>query len=165
MRDVRGVGIYADIVEAPSPADPTALVRLGIRAETFRAYAVRGLASAIAQYYGIVQEGMGHARWLFQGLRRPLMLGDDMHADQSALVYTWRSSVDFEWHGSPQDGSPVEMVPLPGRVFAVLVRLEDSNEFNVYGSIERWNWIKEDPKFAEAPIGWSQRYGKKVWSW
>jgi len=93
------------------------------------------------------------------------MLGDDMHADQSALVYTWRSSVDFEWHGSPQDGSPVEMVPLPGRVFAVLVRLEDSNEFNVYGSIERWNWIKEDPKFAEAPIGWSQRYGKKVWSW
>lgn len=157
--------MYVDVVEAPSAADPTAMVRLGVRTETFRRYAARGLATAIAQYYGIVQEGMGHARYLFQGLKRPLMLGDDMNADQSALVYTWRSSVDFEWHGAPQDGYPVERVPRPGRVFAVVVRPEEANEVGINGSIERWNWIKEDPKFAEAPIGWPQRYDRKVWSW
>ena len=93
------------------------------------------------------------------------MLGDNMNADESVLVYTWRSSVDFEWHGTPQDGYPVERIPPAGRVFAVVVRREVPNEHGVVASIERWNWIKEDPRLPEAPIGWLQRYGKKVWGW
>jgi len=88
-----------------------------------------------------------------------------MNADESALVYTWRSSVDFEWHGTPQEGYPIERVPPLGRVFAVVVKQEEPNESGIYGSIERWNWIKEDPKCPEAPIGWNQRYVRRLWGW
>jgi hypothetical protein len=164
MRDIRGHGLYADVVEAPSPEDPTKVVRLGIRTETFRRYIGRGLRTAIAQYYGIVQEGMKFTRHLFKGLNRPLMVGEDMNADESALVYTWRSSVDFEWHGSSLDGYPIERVPPLRIVFAVVVKQEEPNELGSYGSIERWNWIREDPRSSEAPIGWNQRYGSKLWS-
>ena len=263
MRNIRGVGSYVDVVGAPSPEDPERSVNLGIRAATFREYQARGLFTAIAQYYGIVQDRMGCARHLFEGLKRPLMLGDDMlwqqdrnvpfgkvemsplisdrslpfplapivllaaepvkaslrraqrrraaltepaasgthfpdqegmgslgsppqgdvstllqrgtfllcrdmgddmRADESVLVYTWRSSVDFEWHGSRQDGLPVQMVPPAGRVFAVLVRREVPGESGCLGSIEKWNWITEDPRVPEAPIGWARRYDKSLWS-
>lgn len=164
MRNIQGVGSYVDVVGAPSPEDPERAVKFGIRAATFREYQARGLFTAVAQYYGIVQDHMGCARHLFEGLKRPLMLGDDMHADESVFIYTWRYSVDFEWHGSRQDGFPVEMVPPAGRVFAVLVRREEPGESGCLGSIEKWNWIKEDPRVPEAPIGWAQRYEKRLWS-
>jgi hypothetical protein len=164
MRDIQGTGLYADIIEAPSAVDPTANVKLGVRAETFRQYRARGLATAIAQYYGIVQDGMACTRHLFVGLNRPLMLAEDMEADRSVMVYTWRSPVDFEWHGSQFDGYLVHMVPLPGRVFAVLVRQEEPNDYGMFGSIVKWNWIKEDPKLPGAPMAWDQRYSKKLWS-
>lgn len=68
MRDIQGVGLYADVVEAPSPQDPNTTVKFGIRSETFQRHARRGLATAIAQHYGIVQGGMILAQHVFRGL-------------------------------------------------------------------------------------------------
>jgi hypothetical protein len=164
MRDIKGVGPFADVVEAPSPENADMVVTFGIRVATFHQYSTRGLATAIAQYYGIVQGGMGCAKHLFQGLNRPLMLAEDTNADEPVLVYTWRSPVDFEWHGPHQGGYPVQMVPPDGRVFAVLVRREEPSASGLCGSIEKWNWIREDPKLCDAPEGWGRRYGKRLWS-
>ncbi len=55
------------------------------------------------------------------------------------------------------------------RVFVVLVREErQPNEFpgvgSVFGSIEKWNWVKEDPALPHAPIDWGERYATKLWS-
>ena len=136
MRDIRQSGIYADIVDAPSPNDPQNTVKLGVRSETFRQYRDRGHNAPIAQYYGIVQDGLSMAQHAFRGLMRPLALGEDMDADQAFVVYTWRSLVDYEWQGSPYHGHPVVMTPPPGRVFVVLVR-EGLGDDGVYGSIER----------------------------
>ncbi len=164
MRDFQRAGIYADIVEAPSPFDPENTVKLGVSNATIQQYRGRGLATAIAQYYGIVQEGLLFARHAFRGLMRPLALGEDMDADQAVVVYTWRSEVDYEWLGSPFDGHPMVMTPLSGRVFVVLVREDPGREQGVHGSIERWNWVNEDPDLAHAPIGYERRYSKKLWS-
>jgi hypothetical protein len=49
-------------------------------------------------------------------------------------------------------------------VFVVLVKEEKPNEFGVYGSIEKWNWIMEDTRLKDAPVEWDVRYGKKLWS-
>jgi hypothetical protein len=164
MRDIVGAANYADVIDAPSPEDPKVIVRLGVRVSTFQQYKARGLATAIAQYYGLVQEGMWWSKHLFEGLNRPLMLADDMDADRPVLVYTWRSPVDFEWHGATHDGYPIKMVPLAGRVFAVLVRRQEPSPEGIVGSVVKWNWIKEDPRLPDAPVGWEQRYGRKVWS-
>lgn len=164
MRSIRRLGPYADALEAPSPDDPKTVVKLGVRSETFRYYQERRLNSAIAQYYGIVQDGMPSAWHAFRGLNRPLMDADDVHADQRVVVYTWRSPDDYEWAGTPQCGHPVRMEPPPRRVFVVLVRQEDPNEYGLFGSIDRWNWVREDPGLSQAPVDWSKRYGTKLWS-
>ena len=111
MRDIQRVGPYADVVEAPSPGDREVIVKLGIRNETFRQYVRRKHYTPVAQYSGIVQDGLHLTRHLFLGLNRPLMLADDTKADRNVLIYTWRSEIDFEWVGSPHDGNPEQKLP------------------------------------------------------
>lgn len=165
MRDIRSGGLYKDIVDAPSPIDPQSTVKLGVRVDTFRQYVKRGQRSAVAQYYGIVQEDLMLARHLFRGLKRPMMHNGNMRADQDVFIYTWRSLVDYEWAGTPQYGRPQPITSFPPtRVFVVLVREEEPDENGVIGSIEHWNWVREDPDLAHAPVNWADRYGKKVWS-
>ena len=113
---------------------------------------------------GIVQDGMGLSKHLFRGLKRPLMLDADTDADQGVLVYTWRSLLDYVWEGTPYSGSPKLLIPPPGRVFVVIVREEKPNDHGIYGSIERWNWVREDSELPHAPVAWEQRYDQKLWS-
>ena len=164
MRDIQGAGPYCDVMQAPSPADSGKIIKLGIRNETFREYVKRNYRTPIAQYYGIVQDGLHRARHLFRGLKRPLMLADDTDADKNVLIYAWRSEIDFVWVGSRHDGNPEQRVPQPNRVFVVIVRQEPPNEYDVCGSIERWNWIEEDPQLRHAPIEHEKRYGENLWS-
>lgn len=164
MRLQGPVGPYLELVEAPSPQDLQTMVRLGVRQETFKRHLVRVRPTVIAQYYGIVQDGLVISAHLFQGLQRPLSHGGDLHADEAVLIYSWRPQFDYEWVGNPYDGSEYRREPPPGRVFVVLVRQEPSNEFNVMGSIEQWNWIREDGELNGAPIDWRERYKTLVWS-
>ena len=163
MRDIERIGSYQDIVEAPSPENRALSVRLGIRPETFQQYHKRGLWTPIAQFYGIVQHGIAQAQHLFRGLKRPLMLSGDMNADKTVLAYTWRPLDDYEWAGDQFDGWPVRKTPPLNEVFVVLVREEEPNEHSVFGSIEHWNWVREDPELPDAPVDWRQRYDGKRW--
>jgi len=90
--------------------------------------------------------------------------GDAMDVDQRVLVYTWRSMFSAAWSGSRFDGRIVTRAVPPGVVFVVLVREEDTGEPGIHGSIERWNWVEEDPELPQAPVGWATRYGSKLWS-
>jgi hypothetical protein len=194
MRNFQPIGLYADIVEARSPADPEQTVRLGLARSCLEQNLRRMFSTAIAQYYGIVQDGMVNAVHLFQGIKRPLMSGNDKDVDKSVLVYTWRPESDFVGSGGQFDNWRINpKVPPLGRVFVVLVRPESqptsypffqlrsgwwrwgmvrsesqpadsTGEETVFGSIEKWNWVKEDPFLPNAPIDWKQRYEKKLWS-
>jgi hypothetical protein len=169
MRNIQRVGPYADIVEGRSPEDPASKVKLGLGEASFQQDLRLGLRTTVAQYYGLVQDYLLSAVHLFQGLKRPLMDGNDKEADKSVLVYSWRPETDFIWTGSPFDGRVCQMVPPSGRVFVVLVRPEPQpvdhpGVGRVVGSIEKWNWVKEDPSLSSAPVDWNQRYDRKLWS-
>jgi hypothetical protein len=163
MRTIQPIGPYRDVVEARSPLNLALVVKLGLREDSFQQLLRNNLATAVAQYYGIVQDGLLHAVHAFQGLKRPLMHGEDMEADKSIIVYSWRSDVDFVWSGSRFSGNPVRKTPPPNRVFVVLVR-EEHNDSGIFGSIERWNWVREDPIIPHAPLNWEERYATKLWS-
>jgi len=92
------------------------------------------------------------------------MLNDDMNADKTVFIYSWRSEIDYIWNGSPQNGYPKERIPPKGSVFVVLIREEEDNEYGVKGSIEKWNLVRENPKLQGAPVESDQRYAKKLWS-
>jgi hypothetical protein len=168
MRAIQPVGPYADVNEARDPSNSALVVKLGVGRDSFQQNVQNALATSIAQYYGIVQDGLLSAVHCFRGLKRPLMQDDDKDADKTFLVYSWRSEVDYVWPGSRFGGLPITKIPPPSRVFVVLVKEEAPADFpghgSIVGSIEKWNWIKEDPKLLHAPIDWEQRYEKKLWS-
>ena len=159
------VGPYFEVIEAPSPQNPGNMVRLGVRQDAFLRRVRRIRTTLIAQYYGIIQDGLVIAAHAFRGLKRPLSHGSDMNADEDVLIYAWRPEFDYEWIGNPHDGQEYRHDPPPGRVFVALVREEPQpNEFNVAGSVEHWNWVSEDSGLKQAPIDWEKRYQKKLWS-
>ncbi len=165
MRTIRPIGPYRDIVEARAPDDMALVINLGLREDSFKQFLHHYLQTTVAQYYGIVQDGLLDALHAFRGLKRPLMVGEDTQADQSVVVYSWRSEIDYVWTGSSSEGKPIFKNPPQGQVFVVLVREEPQpNEFGVWGSIERWNWIKEDPSLPHAPIDWHDRYTSHLWN-
>jgi hypothetical protein len=169
MRNIRRIGPYVDFTEARAPSDSNLFVKLGVRETCFQQLSKYMLASTIAQYYGLVQDRLLSAVHFFEGIKRPLMHGDDKNVDKTVLVYSWRPEVDFEWEGSPFEGEVVERVPPQGRVFVVLVRPEVDPEEHlgvgkIFGSIEKWNWVKEDAALTGAPTELNDRYVRRVWS-
>lgn len=169
MRAIRPIGPYRDVTEARAPDNPLSVVTLGLRQDSFEQVLHHNLFTAVAQYYGIVQDGLLNAVHLFKGLKRPLMHGDDKEADKSVLVYSWCPTADCVWSPSRFDGNVILRPPPPARVFVVLVREEKQpNEYAgiepILGSIEKWNWVKEDNMLRQAPVDWEQRYGEKLWS-
>ena len=163
LREPDSTGPYWDIVTALSP-DQEETIRFGVQYDTVKSVVREKLSTVVAQYYGIVQEGLQNASHLFRGLKRPLFHEGDSEADGSVLIYSWRPKVDYVWAGSPYNGTPRPKSQVPGRVFVVLVRKTDQAEYNVVGNIEHWNWVEEDSKLENAPVDWPDRYIEKLWS-
>jgi hypothetical protein len=158
------LGTYVEIVEAPSPQDVTRIIKLGVTHDTFKRNASHKLATTIAQYYGIVRDGLIVAEHAFRGLKRPLLHGDDPHADEPVYVYAWRPVHDYEWTGYRTGGKILASDPPADRVFVVLVRLTPEDQEGVSGAILRWNWVREDPELRHAPVDYKVRYEEKLWS-
>jgi len=156
--------LYKHVLEAPSPTDPNNTVKLGLRNDTFQKYGQRWLTTPIAEYYAIVRGSIMEARHAFRGVQRPMASGTAMDVDERIVVYTWRSLFSASWVGSQFDGRVIIKAAPPGVVFVVLVREEEANEQGIFGSLERWNWIDEDSELPHAPVAWTTRYGKKLWS-
>src|SRR5712692_3092375 len=116
MRVIQRLGPYVDVIDARSPANHALVVRVGLRDESFQQLLHQNRATAVAQYYGIVQDGLLDVVHMFKGLKRPLMHGDDMQADRSVVVYSWRSKFDYVWTGGRQSGNPIPKTPPPNRV-------------------------------------------------
>jgi hypothetical protein len=111
MRKIRRLGPYVDIVEARDPRDPALVVKLGLREDSFQQILYHYLATPVAEYYGIVQDGLLLAIHAFKGLKHPLMHGEDIKADKSVIVYSWRPLFDYVWSGGRFDGKPIRRTP------------------------------------------------------
>jgi hypothetical protein len=171
VRDVTPVHPYKDIVMVPSPTDRDShlrfesFVRMGVRTEIFRRMRDLSLKSAIAQYYGNVQDGMIFADMihLFRGLERPLMQNDNMHADRGMLMFSWVPRWDWELNWDTQ--YPERVTPPPQRVFTVIAHLfEKPDEHEVVAELLHWTWIQEDWTLKGAPIDWEDRFAEKLWT-
>ena len=170
MKEIQRVGPFVGIVEARSPENLSSVVTLGVKESTLQESVQRNLSIKCAQLYGIILlEGLMPSVHAFRGLNRPLMHADDMEADRNILVYSWRPQFDYLWRNGRFNGNPTARIPPPGVVFVVLVKEEKEPQMYpghglIFGTIEHWSWVSEDPSLAHAPIKWSERYAKKLWS-
>jgi hypothetical protein len=92
------------------------------------------------------------------------MHNEDMKADETVLIYSWKPADNYEWTGDSATGIIVRLEPPANQVFAVLVREQQRDTMGVCGLILRWNWIKEDPVLQGAPLDCRTRYRKGLWS-
>ena len=141
------------------------VVKFGILQDDIIKLADRGQNSALAQLDSIVAPGLISARHIFRGLNRPMLTDHSMDADVPELVYAWRQMWDFDWpapHGTPRRWPRPEncvFVVIAGRNIQYLEKWPE-----VYGWINRWNWVDEDPGVPEAPLNWSSRYAEKMFT-
>jgi hypothetical protein len=165
MRKPQRVGPFLDIIDARDPGNSLGAVRLGVRDDTFEQVLHNNRITMVAQYYGIIQEGLMDAVHAFKGINRPLLHDGDISADDNVIAYCWRPQRDFIWVHSQFGGHPIDKDPPPMRTFVVLVREENQpNPYDVFGSVEYWSWAAEDPNLRCAPVEHAQRYKKRLWS-
>ncbi len=150
-------GDVAYLIDGWAVDDPHTprVVKFGILQFDMMRLANRAQNSAMAQFDGIVAPGLIVARHIFRGLKRPLYADGSMEADSWKLVHTWRPAHDFDWPNP--EVKPRRLDPVKGCVFVVLI---SKNELHlekwpeVYGWIDRWNWVYEDAYLSEAPLNW-----------
>jgi hypothetical protein len=158
----RTIGPYWDAgLEASSPTDRHATIRLGVPYRTFRVAERSDLK--VAHYFGIVRPGLMGAARLFRGVNRRMKYYDDMAADKSVFAYVWQPSDDVR--PVPQMDGTMRLrkcPPPPGRVFATLVRpYRAADSFGIEGAILHWNWMDGDSNMC--PIDQEERYDQQVW--
>lgn len=160
---------YFCTVEALSPeANPadSKVIRYGVSPELIESLREQKQYSRLAQFYGLVRNGLILAEHLFVGLNRDLYYKGDMESDSKCLVYIRRPSKDYEWNVDGKTGEQlVKRVAKPKRVFAVVVRLFDEpGTDNIIGTIGHWNWVKEEPESNGKPLDHQNRYKDRKWS-
>lgn len=147
-----------------NPSTP-GVVQFGILQSDVMARNARGQNSALAQFRGIVVPGLIMVSHVFRGLKRPLYADDCMTADAKKLIHAWKPIRDFEWP-DPFD-EPRTMAPPKNCVFVVIASVNERHCTKwpeVYGWIDRWNWVDEDSQLPGAPLNWSSRYEEKLFT-
>lgn len=158
-----GDGKFYYIIEGPSLEGNNTYVSYALSTETLKEYGGRRQFTMLQQCEKMVIPGLVLTKHIFQGLNRNLCCDDDMKGDSNKFVFSRKPAYDYGWANKKpfRDFSP------PDKVFVVVIskNMKHSEKFpSIAGWIERWHWIDEDPDLLEAPIGWVDRFNKKIWS-
>lgn len=139
---------------------------IGVAKKTIEDRLSFGLSVSLGQLYGVVIPGLIFAKHVFQGLKRPMYVGNNPEADGEKLAFAWSATEDARLVGSAQQFG-IEFWPAPeGRVFTVYISPNRMlGEFpEIAGWVEHWTWLPSSPTLADAPIDWETRYERKLWS-
>jgi hypothetical protein len=125
----------------------------------------RGSNIKLAQLIALVDPGLIEVEHIFEGLKRPLCVGDDMNADKFKLAFCWKPIHDCWWtQGNRFDGI-IEIRAAPEhKVFVVNVspnRVKVNYPTPDYW-IDRWYWVKESDTLSGAPVNCNERYVKQL---
>ncbi len=161
---------YHSLFDAPSPDssmplhDEGAVVKLGLRNNLYCRMVDKGLQTDISQFLGILRPGILKAVHLFRDLKRGCYFDGDMGSSRDVYIYTWKPQYDCErnWERGAGFGCLLRHPAPNKKVFVVLVRKLDGGD--VFGTVERWNWVEEDTRLPGAPKEYDIRYGKVIWS-
>jgi hypothetical protein len=114
----------------------------------------------------IVVPGIVLVERIFQGLRRPLCDGDNMHADQIKQAFCWRPAFDYWWKEADRfDNSRIEFRESPdGKVFIVNVTPnQDKTHYPLSDYwVERWYWVRRSTNDLKCPVDFENRYDRKL---
>jgi hypothetical protein len=151
----------------PTPGNPSQ-PRLGIlalRLGSLDEMKARGDNVRIVQLQLVILPGMGLTRHVFQGLQRPLLCEGDINGSEKKLVYCRKPSFDgTAFVGA--DGFEAKRIPPPDAqtLCTIVTPNGDGSYPEIFGWIDRWNWVQEDRGAPEAPDNWIDRYNTKLFT-
>ena len=157
---VKRNGKIAYLIDGWAVDDPDRpeVVKFGILQSDIAKRYKRGQNCALAQFDSILSPGLIVVRHIFRGLKRPLYADGSPNADKDKLVHTWKPVCDFEWNDG--FGRPQRLAAPDNCAFVVIIskNVRHVAEWpEIYGWIDRWNWVDEDPRLPEAPLNWDSR--------
>jgi hypothetical protein len=160
-----GKKIY--VVDGLSLDDPQKEVKYALKKSDLETYVRRRQLSMLAQFYTLVADGLIVARHCFNGLRRDLFCDGQQEGHLKKYALVRKPAYDYEWEGG-SNGRPVRRAAPSDSVFVVLISKNghEGTFPDIEGWIDRWSWVAEDTggRLEEAPIGWVDRYERKVWT-
>ena len=154
------------IAEGPSLTSPEVVVQYALRKDDLNAYVQRHQLSLIAQFYGLVVNGLILTKHCFKGLRRDLFCDGQQGGQSKKYALVRKPAYDYVWEGG-RNGKEVKKVAPDSSVFVVLIS-ENAHKENfptIEGWIDRWCWVQEDSgPLEDTPEGWVDRYEQKIWT-
>lgn len=136
--------------------------RFAIRKVDIAQIRMRGTWVRLVQLLNIVSPGLIMAKHIFRGLKRPLCEGENMHADETKLTYTWKPIYDYDWEERHRfDAEEIRQRPAPpGKVFVVTAspNIDTVRYRSVDCWLNRWNWVQESLTLSQAPVNHESRY-------
>jgi hypothetical protein len=162
---VEGATTYLVDAPVPKPGGGVRLGKLGLLKSHLASIAHRGEATVTAEFFGQVLTGTILTRHIFRGLQRSLLVDEDREADRNIWIYSRKPAIDWVWNRDRCELLRVDL-QTPDCVFVVLVSPNKQPEKFplIDGWIHHWAWIHEDRGLSEAPIGWVDRYERKLWT-
>lgn len=154
------------VVEGPSLKGDGSVAKYALTLDVLRGLGGRKQYSAIAQFYGLIVDGLILTTSIFQGLNRYLSCDGNREGDDGKFVFSRKPAYDYFWEGG-RNGTQKKTLAPSGQVFVVLIsqNLTHAAEFpDIAGWVEHWNWVEEDPVLSGAPVNWIDRYKKKIWT-
>lgn len=162
---------FAETIDWRS-TDPNAVLKIGVPKAAIARRAGRGQTWALGQMYGVLATGLINVEHIFEGLRRPMCVENNMSADETKLTFVWTPRHDAKMSA---DGMAFERVAAPPQsVFFVHVSPNTQlTEFpEIFGWAEHWGWVDLSPSpspalspsLSGAPIDWETRYDRRLWS-
>jgi hypothetical protein len=134
----------------------------GVTETVINNYKNRGDRSRLAQLIEIVFLGMATPAHIFKGLRRPMKVGRNGHADRDFLVYCWLPERDCEFNIQTKAVQYLQVSM--NQVFVTIVQPYTEPVHGMRGEVVRWYWLDEDNHLALAHMNYQGRYNQHVWN-
>lgn len=131
----------------------------GVTESLISDYQKRGQRTRLAQLIEIVHLGLASPAHIFQGLRRPMKVDGDCHADKGFLVYSWLPTRDCEFNIQTRQIDYRQ--PSASHVFVAVIKpfsAPEAAKYGLSGTVMRWYWVDEDPKMPLAPKDYVGRF-------
>lgn len=137
-----------------------------VHKDQLAAWGDHGEQTKLAQLVRLVSPVMVHVKHIFCGLKRPCRVGDNKAADATKLIFVCSPESDYEHSKVSCRVEPKS--PPTGKVLTIIVSPAEPKHQATWpkidGWIEHWCWVEEARDLAYAPIHYSTRYSKRLWS-
>lgn len=164
------IGNLVRVAHAPNWTDniPGKFVRVGLTNRKFINLLESGMTTKVAEWEGIVFNGLKNTHVIYQGLKRDMKVGDRANCDKDHLALVCQPEYVPYYEKQPGKDVPdptlkFKLAP-KGLLFAVLITVNHNKTTyeDIHYWANSWSWVDADATDRLSPTSYDERYEKCV---